>query len=96
MNAVAAVAQTGRGITVGTTDVSAAALDAIKAGDLLFALDQQPFLQGYYGLLIASQYNTYRLAPVSEATTGPFKIDASNVDAVLEASEANPGTRGAS
>ena len=95
MNAIAAVKQVGRMITIGTTDVSTPALEAIKAGDLMFALDQQPFLQGYYGVTIAAQYAKYAVAPVSEITTGPFIIDASNVDKVLEVSTTYPGLRGA-
>lgn len=95
INAVAAVKQVGRDIKIGTTDISTPALEAIKAGDLLFALDQQPFLQGYYGVMIASQYVKYAVAPVSEITTGPFIIDASNVAKVLEVSATYPGLRGA-
>ncbi|MBS1168525.1 MAG: hypothetical protein H6R00_4550 [Proteobacteria bacterium] len=95
INAIAAVKQVGRDIKVGTTDVSTPALEAIKAGDLLFALDQQPFLQGYYGVMIAAQYVKYAVAPVSEVTTGPFIIDASNVAKVLEVSATYPGLRGA-
>jgi simple sugar transport system substrate-binding protein len=95
MNAIAAVKQTGRKITVGTTDLSTPALEAVKAGTLLFALDQQPFLQGYYGLQIASQFIKYKVAPVTEVNTGPFIIDASNVDAILAVSKAYPGIRGA-
>jgi simple sugar transport system substrate-binding protein len=95
MNAIEAVKQTGRKIAIGTTDVSTSALEAIKAGDLLFALDQQPFLQGYYGVLVASQYVKYAVAPVSEVNTGPFIIDASNVEKVLSVSSTYPGLRGA-
>lgn len=95
MNAVAAAKQLGRKVSIGTGDVSTGALEAIKSGDLLFALDQQPFLQGYYGLLMASQYVKYKISPVSEVDSGPFVIDASNVDAVLEVSKAYPGIRGA-
>lgn len=94
-NAVAAAKQVGRDIDIGTTDLSTAVLEAIKAGDLSFAMDQQPFLQGYYGLLVASQYLKYRVAPVSEVDTGPFVIDASNVQAILEVSSTFPGIRGA-
>lgn len=95
MNAVAAVKQTGRKVVVGTTDLSTPALEAVKSGDLLFALDQQAFIQGYYGVLIASQYVKYKVAPVSEINSGPFMIDASNVDAILDISKKYPGVRGA-
>lgn len=95
MNAIAAVKQSGRKIVVGTTDLSTPALEAVKSGELLFALDQQAFIQGYYGVLIASQYVKYKVAPVTEINSGPFMIDASNVDAILEVSKNYPGIRGA-
>jgi simple sugar transport system substrate-binding protein len=95
MNAVAAVEQTGRDVVIGTTDLSTTALEAVRDGKLLFALDQQPFLQGYYGLMMASQYAKYKVAPVTEVNSGPFMIDASNVAAVLDVSTTYPGIRGA-
>lgn len=95
MNAVAAAKQLGRKVTIGTTDVSTAALEAVRSGDLLFALDQQPFLQGYYGVLMASQYVKYKISPISEVNSGPFVIDASKVDAVLAVNKTYPGIRGA-
>ena len=95
MNAVAAVEQTGRDVVIGTTDLSTTALEAVRDGKLLFALDQQPFLQGYYGLMMASQYLKYKVAPVTEVNSGPFIIDASNVAAVLDVSKTYPGIRGA-
>lgn len=88
--------ESGRSIFVGTLDLSTAALDLIKAGELAFTVDQQPFLQGYYGVLVAHQYLEYGLVPAEPITTGPLVIDQSNVDKVLEAGRAHPGVRGAS
>ncbi len=80
-------------VTVGTTDVSTNTLNAVKSGDLLFDIDQQPYIQGYYGVLIAAQKLKYGLQPIGVIKTGPLIIDKSNVDAVLEAQKL--GVRGA-
>ena len=45
--AIQAKQEAGRDVTLATFDVSADICDAILAGDLLFAVDQQPYLQGY-------------------------------------------------
>lgn len=95
VSAIEAKKQAGREVIVGTTDLSTAAVEAIKAGDLLFAIDQQPFLQGYYGMLIAYQYKKYGLKPATEINSGPLVVDAKGVEAVLAANAAYPGVRGA-
>jgi simple sugar transport system substrate-binding protein len=97
IDAIAARTQVGRPkITVGTTDISAADLNAVKDGSLLFICDQQPFLQGYYGVQIALQYVKYRVAPAGQISTGPFVINKSNVSTVLTVIANYPGIRGAS
>ena len=59
---------------VGTTDVSKRTLQAVQDGRLLFDLDQQPYLEGYYPVLIAAQYLKYGLKPITEIATGPLVI----------------------
>lgn len=80
-------------VKVGTTDISTNTLNAVKSGALLFDIDQQPYLQGYYGVLIAAQKLKYGLQPIGVIKTGPMIIDINNVDAVLEAQKL--GVRGA-
>ena len=48
--AVKAVAATGAKITVGTFDVNADVVNNVASGKLLFAIDQQPYVQGYLGV----------------------------------------------
>ena len=76
-----------------TFDTNAALVDAIKAGDVVWAVDQQPFLQGY--LAIDSLWlfiNNKNLIGGGQPTlTGPSFIDQSNIDAVAELAKA--GTR---
>ncbi len=70
-------------VKVGTTDVSKRTLQAVQEGKLLFDLDQQPYLEGYYPVLIAAQYLKYGLKPVTEVATGPLVITKENVNKVL-------------
>jgi len=76
-----------------TFDTNAALVDAIKKGDVQWAVDQQPYLQGY--LAIDSLWlflNNKNLIGGGQATlTGPSFIDKSNIDAVAEL--AKGGTR---
>ena len=43
-------------IRFGTFDLSADVLKAIQNGDMLFAIDQQPYLQGYLGVVMLVKY----------------------------------------
>ncbi len=76
-----------------TFDTNAALVDAIQKGDIQWAVDQQPYLQGY--LAIDSLWlfvNNKNLIGGGQATlTGPSFIDKSNIDAVAEL--AKGGTR---
>ena len=38
-------------------------LDAVRDGDLLFAIDQQPYLQGYLGVVLMAKYLDTRAIP---------------------------------
>ena len=98
VDAVAAVKSAGKAgqIKIGTTDLSNQDLSAVKSGDMLFVLDQQPFLQGYYGLQVAVQFLKYKLAPGAPVVTGPFVITQSNVSTILDINRAYGGVRGAS
>ncbi|SDY81222.1 substrate-binding domain-containing protein [Herbiconiux ginsengi] len=95
-DAIQAKAQAGSDAMIGTTDVSTNVLKSIQSGDLLFSLDQQPYLQGYYGMLMAYQYLKYGVLPANEIDSGPFLITKDNVDGVLEVNTTYPGIRGAS
>ncbi|MCP4408091.1 MAG: substrate-binding domain-containing protein [Gammaproteobacteria bacterium] len=82
-------------IRVGTTDLSTPMLEAVKAGELEFLIDQQPYLQGYYSVTAAVHFLRYGLAPVDRIQTGPLLITAENADQVLEANRKYTGVRGA-
>ena len=83
----------GSSAQVVTFDTNAALVDAIKAGDVKWAVDQQPFLQGYLAIDSLWLYlNNKNLIGGGQATlTGPSFIDDSNIDSVAEL--AKSGTR---
>jgi len=76
-----------------TFDTNAALVDAIQNGDVQWAVDQQPFLQGYLAIDALWLYQSNKnLVGGGQATlTGPSFIDKSNIDAVAEL--AKGGTR---
>jgi simple sugar transport system substrate-binding protein len=89
-SAASAIEQAGVGdrVILGTFDVSQSQLDRIQAGTQLFAIDQQPYLQGYYAVSMAFQYVAYGLfPPQNPILTGPLLITADNVDAAIEGTQ---------
>ena len=76
-----------------TFDTSAAEIAKIKAKQVVWAIDQQPYLQGYESVdglwLFLTNGNT--LGGGQTVLTGPAFVDSSNVDAV--AKYAQRGTR---
>ncbi|CAN5784685.1 substrate-binding domain-containing protein [soil metagenome] len=76
-----------------TFDTNAAVIEAIKRGTLAWAVDQQPFLQGYLAVDSLWLYLTNRnvIGGGQPTLTGPTFIDGSNVDEVAE--RAKEGTR---
>lgn len=77
-------------VKVATFDLSKDVLDAIKAGTMLFAVDQQQWLQGYLPVNFLVYYHLYGTMPGGgqPILTGPGIVDKTNVDTVI----ANTGT----
>ena len=65
-------------IMLATFDLSPEVLTAIEDGTILFAIDQQQYLQGYLGVLIVTQFAQYGLLPGGgqPILTGPGFVDA--------------------
>lgn len=61
----------GRTVRVGTFDVTEAILAEVAAGEASFAIDQQPFLQGYLPVRFLSVLHRHGAIPVSNVSTGP-------------------------
>ncbi|GAA2807402.1 substrate-binding domain-containing protein [Crossiella cryophila] len=83
-----------RRVRVATTDLSTGVLESVRDGRILFAVDQQPYLQGYYGVLIAVQRLAHGLRPNAPVRTGPLVVDQANAAEVL-AHNRDRGIRGA-
>lgn len=92
--AISATDQAGRAdLPVATFDVDKTVLDAVAAGDVLFAVDQQPYLQGYLPVTMLHLYTTNgnTVGGGQPVLTGPGFVDADNVEQVAEYAEG--GTR---
>ncbi|MFV0435365.1 MAG: substrate-binding domain-containing protein [Leucobacter sp.] len=89
-SAAAAIEQANVGdrVKLASFDVSDSQLERIKDGTQLFAIDQQPYAQGFYGISYAFQLAAYAIElPEDRILTGPALIDAENVDVVIKAAE---------
>ena len=93
LTAVQSAQNAGSTAKIGTFDTNAALVDAIEGGDVQWAVDQQPYLQGYLAVDSLWLYltNGNVMGGGAPVLTGPAFIDASNIDAVAE--YARGGTR---
>ncbi|MGW7680190.1 sugar ABC transporter substrate-binding protein [Kribbella sp. NPDC054772] len=82
--AINAVKESGSKAKIGTFDFNPQIPPKIKAGDLQFAIDQQPYLQGYEAVdsLWLYKNNGNILGGGKPTLTGPFVVDKQNVDFV--------------
>ncbi|PRX95421.1 sugar ABC transporter substrate-binding protein [Allonocardiopsis opalescens] len=80
-------------VGIATFDVDSDVLAGITAGDILFAVDQQPYLQGYLPVTMLYLYaaNGNTVGGGQPVLTGPGFVDASNVEQVTQYAE--QGTR---
>lgn len=71
-------------VALASFDMNEAGLARIKEGKQSFAIDQQPYLQGYLATsLLASAIDFGTSLPTFPVLTGPGIVDASNIDATL-------------
>ncbi|MEV8096748.1 sugar ABC transporter substrate-binding protein [Kitasatospora sp. NPDC085879] len=92
-SAVTAVAAVGSKAQVATFDLNKDVLAAIKAGTVVFAVDQQQYEQGYIAVVMLKLFhdNGNTLGGGMPVLTGPGFVDKSNVDQVTRF--ADRGTR---
>lgn len=62
-----------------TFDLSGEISNAIKEGTIAFAIDQQPYLQGYMPVVMLSLYSRYGIIPSNNMNSGPGFITADNI-----------------
>lgn len=79
-------------IKLATFDLSSDVLNAIKNNQMLFAIDQQQYLQGYLPIVLLTLYATNLNTIANDVLqTGPGFVTASNVNQVIQLTAA--GTR---
>ena len=66
-------------IFFGTFDLSGEIADAIKSDVISFAIDQQPFLQGYMPVVILTNLTRYGVLPSGHMNSGPGFITKDNI-----------------
>jgi simple sugar transport system substrate-binding protein len=90
MEAVKAVHQLGRpeAVKVATFDLGPDVLNAVKSGQLLFAVDQQAYLQGYLPIVFLAERARYGLFPAQGdvIATGPNFVTARDASKAIELS----------
>lgn len=93
LTALQAVGEANSYAEVVTFDTNTAVIEAVARGTIGWAVDQQPFLQGYLAVDALWLYLTNKnvIGGGFPTLTGPSFIDESNVDAVAERAE--EGTR---
>jgi simple sugar transport system substrate-binding protein len=91
--AEAAIAGANSTAKLATFDLNADVAKAVEDGKILFAVDQQPYLQGYIAVVMLTQYkaNLNVLGGGLPVLTGPNLITKANAAAVLKLAAA--GTR---
>ena len=73
-------------VKVATFDLSPGVLEAVRDGKMLFAIDQQPFLQGYMPVALLTLYKQYGLMLPGNVGTGPSFVTKDNAAQVIDLS----------
>jgi len=87
LTAVQAVKDAGSKAKVATFDLNKSLVQAVQDGSIQFAVDQQPYLQGYLavdGLWLNKTNGNYSGGGQAPVLTGPAFVDKSNVAKVAE------------
>jgi simple sugar transport system substrate-binding protein len=89
--ALAALRESGKlgRIAVGTFDLTPEVLAEVRDGQLLFAIDQQPYLQGYLSIVLLTKYLETRAMPGGGQIirTGPTFVTKENAADVIALAE---------
>jgi len=72
----------GKGYLVAGFDLSEETLRMIKEGTIRFAIDQQPYVQGYYPVVQLAQYCRYGIVP-SDIDAGAGLVTLDNADRIM-------------
>jgi len=85
----AAKALAGQNVQIGTFDLGPDVLKAVEKGELVFAVDQQAYLQGYLPIEMLALRARYGILPAQHdvVATGPNFVTRENAAQALELSE---------
>jgi simple sugar transport system substrate-binding protein len=83
-------ARPGHTVEVATFDLSPEVLEAVRDGRMLFAIDQQPYLQGYLPIVLLAEEARHELFPARGELipTGPHFITRANAAEAIRLSRA--------
>ena len=89
MRAIDAVTAAGTNTKIATFDTNAELVEAIRTQKIVWAVDQQPYLQGYLAIdsLWLAKRNGGVMGGNRPVYTGPSFIDASNVSNIADAAQ---------
>lgn len=89
MTSAEAVKNAGSAAKVATFDTNAQLVDAISSGAIAWAVDQQPYMQGYLAVdsIWLAHRNGSTMGGGRPVYTGPSFVDSSNVEAISEAAK---------
>ncbi|WP_082157412.1 substrate-binding domain-containing protein [Kocuria sp. SM24M-10] len=93
MTLLGAKADAGSDVAVASFDMNGDLAQAVVDGDVMFTIDQQPWLQGYLSVdsLWQNQRGAFKIGGGQPVLTGPAVVDSSNAEEVLQ--YANEGIR---
>jgi simple sugar transport system substrate-binding protein len=74
-------------VKLATFDLSPEVLQGVDAGEVLFAIDQQQYLQGYLPIVFLTQYKKYGVVPTGIVQTGPAFVEKANAAQVIDLSK---------
>ena len=86
LKAIEALGLTGK-TKLATFDLSPEVLDAILAGNMEFAIDQQQYIQGYLPIVFATLNALYGTSPTGVVMTGPGFVTKDNAQQVIDLSK---------
>jgi simple sugar transport system substrate-binding protein len=91
MTALDSVADAGSQAKVATFDLNVDAAKAIQEGRIMFAIDQQPYVQGYMSVasLWLNLTNGNDMGGGGPVLTGPSFVDQTNIEQIVTYAEAN-------
>lgn len=86
LKAIDALGLTGK-VKLATFDLSPEVLQAILAGNMEFAIDQQQYIQGYLPIVFATLNSLYGTSPTGVVMTGPGFVTKDNAQQVIDLSK---------